>query len=63
MFRKRNAPALAERESVGCLLAGDTDVYATEARLLQHVRLRLPILSAHVGLDRLASFGEMRNAA
>ena len=58
MTTKRNAPALAKREGVVCKLGGYNGVYATEAQVLQLIRSRLPILSRHVGLDCLASFGE-----
>ena len=59
-MKKRNAPG-RRTEGVECLLAGDIDAYTAEAPALQHIRSRLPILSRHVGLDRLAGFGEVRH--
>jgi hypothetical protein len=61
MSKKRNAPALAKREGVGCMLGGYIDAYATEALLLQQIRSQLPILTLHMGLDGLASFGEAQH--
>lgn len=59
---KQNAPG-RKAEGVVCLHSrADADVYATEVCFLQQLRTRLPILTAHVGLERLASLGEARHA-
>lgn len=62
MPQKSNAPG-HKAEGVVCLHSqADTDAYATEARFFQQLRTRLPILTAHVGIERLASLGEARHA-
>ena len=58
-MHKRNTPGPAGSEGVDCRHCRDIDVYATEARLLQQIRVQLPILSRHVGLDRLGQFEEI----
>lgn len=53
MSRKQNAPG-RKAEGVVCLLAGDTDVYATSEARFQHlgrlgILARYPILTRHFG--------------
>lgn len=59
MAQKRNAPALAKREGVECLLGGDIDANTTTATRVQFLsRLGLPFHRA--GLIAGLAFGEAR---
>lgn len=59
---KRNAPALAEREGVECLLAGDIDVYIIPTRIRQRTLFGPPgpILARHFFRFE-PGFGEVRH--
>jgi hypothetical protein len=56
MTRKRNDPALPERETVECQLAGDIDVYSTDRARVQYLA-RFGLSSSRAAIVAPIAFG------